>query len=607
MKRRLRRFAATAALASTAVLAASLMFGSAGASAYSPPCWFFFCHTTTTTTTSTQSSSTTTTTVTSTATTTTTTPTTSTTTTSTSTGTVATIPASGGLPGLTEIPSGAGSHGYPYDAVPQTPAAAGAPFINLSAVGYAEREFTMSGNATDYGQSGGWGSNGNWGVSAQGTTPYKTRIIVRYPTNPANFNGTVIFEWLNDTTGGDQDPVWSELYNEAISEGYAYVGVTAQTSGMADLKAWDPARYGSLGDGSDSQSYDIFTQAAKVIRADYGTLLGGDVPKKLIGAGDSQSAIRLDTYVNAIQPVTHAFDGFLAVGRAVVAAPLGNGLVSLSPFPAMIRTNNSVPFIQLNTQGDVFELDAGASRQPDNNDLRTWELTGAAHIDQHEATYEIETIAREEPTTPVPSCTYGTPISGSGTALDGINQVNNMPLFEAEDAALNDLDNWVVNGVPAPHAPSPISTTSLLFGLYDLPNTDQYGIGQGGLRMPEANVPTEDYGVINLPVGTTASLSNPISLLSELESALSAFETGGITNSSLRTLGLCLLSGYFTDLGNSSLSALYPSTAVYASKYTAAANADVAAGFLTPADASAAIANANAGIGPLQVPPQTVP
>ena len=276
MKRRLRRFAAMAALASTVVLAASLLFGSASASAAS--FCFFFCRTTTTTTTSTSThtSSTTTTTVTSTATTT--TPVTSTSTTTTSTGS-ATIAASGGLPSLTEVPSGAGTHGYPYDAVPQSPAVPGAPFVNLGPVGYAEREFLMSGNSNIYQQSGTWGSNGHWGVSVSGTTPYTTRLLVRYPTNPAKFNGTVVFEWLNDTTGGDQDPVWSEMYNQIVRNGYAYVGVTAQNPGMSDLAAWDPARYGSLGDTNDGQSYDIFTQAAQVVRADDPTLLGGDVPR----------------------------------------------------------------------------------------------------------------------------------------------------------------------------------------------------------------------------------------------------------------------------------------------------------------------------------------
>ena len=168
---------------------------------------------------------------------------------------------------MTEIPAGSGTHGYPYDAVPQTPTVPGAPFINLSEVGYAEREFTMSGGATIYRQSGFWSSNGKWGVSpSQTNVPYTTRLLVRYPTNPAKFNGTVVFEWLNDTTGGDQDPVWAQLYNQLISKGYAYVGVTAQRPGMKDLATWDPARYGTLGDSNDGESYEIFTQAAKPSR-----------------------------------------------------------------------------------------------------------------------------------------------------------------------------------------------------------------------------------------------------------------------------------------------------------------------------------------------------
>ncbi len=509
-------------------------------------------------------------------------------------------------PTLTEIPPGSGQHGYPYDAVPATPAIAGAPSIDLSALGYVEREFTMSGGADVYRQNGLWFSDGRWSTSvAQTNVPYTTRLLVRYPTDPAKFNGTVVFEWLNDTTGGDQDPVWSELYNELLSQGYAYVGVTAQTAGMSDLKAWDPQRYGALGDSNDGQSYDIFTQAAEAVRADSATLLGGLKPQKLIATGDSQSAFRIDTYVNAIQPLTHAFDGFMAVGRAVTAAPLGNGLISTSPFPALIRTDNTAPFIQLNTQGDIVELDAAAARQPDNNYLRTWELPGASHIDAHEATYELETIAREQPTVPIPRCVFGTPIEGTGTPLDGINQVNNMPLFEVEDAAMADLHDWVSNGVPAPHA-QPISTIPVSLGLYDLVLSDQYGIGQGGIRMPEAQAPVEDYSPINFSTTSSSDLS-PAAIVSEAESALTALSTGSINNAAVRSAGLCLLSGYFTDLSSSTLQGLYPTLASYVSRYTAAANAEVAAGFMTPADAAAAIANAQAGHGPMQMPPSTIP
>jgi hypothetical protein len=510
------------------------------------------------------------------------------------------------LPTVTEIPASSGTHGYPYDAVPETPTIPGAPFINLSEAGYAQREFTMAGSDTIHKQSGSWSSNGKWAVSASQTNvPYTTRLLVRYPTSAAKFNGTVVFEWLNDTTGGDQDPVWAQLYNELISKGYAYVGVTAQRPGMKDLAAWDPARYGKLGDSNDGQSYEIFTQAAEAIKADSATLLGGLTPKKLIGTGDSQSAFRVDTYVNAIQPLTHAFNGFLGVGRAVTAAPIGEGLVSTSPFPALIRTDNTAPFIELNTQGDIEELDAAAARQPDNNYLRTWEVTGAAHIDAHEASYETETLAREDPTIEAPSCALGTPIEGTGTPLDGHNQPDNMPLFEVEDAALAALENWITNGVQPPHG-TQISTIPVFFGLYYLVNKNQYGVGEGGIRMPEAQVPTEDYSALNFSKLSEESL-NPLSLMTELEGAFESLETGGITNEALRDEGLCLLSGYFTDFSQSKLTSLYPTTASYAAKFTTAANTEVAAGFLTPEDAAATIANADAGIGGLQDPILKVP
>ena len=216
------------------------------------------------------------------------------------------LPSAAALPTVSEIPASSGSHGYPYDAVPETPAVPGAPFINLGEVGYAQREFTMSGGATIYKQSGLWSSNGKWAVSpSQTNVPYTTRLLVRYPTNPAKFNGTVVFEWLNDTTGGDQDPVWAQLYSELINKGYAYVGVTAQRPGMKDLAAWDPTRYGALGDSNDGESYEIFTQAAEAVKADSATLLGGLTPKVLIGTGDSQSAFR-DRHLRQRDPAADA-------------------------------------------------------------------------------------------------------------------------------------------------------------------------------------------------------------------------------------------------------------------------------------------------------------
>jgi hypothetical protein len=526
--------------------------------------------------------------------------------------------AAAALPTLTEIPEGSGSHGYPYDAVPPPSTVPGASSINtnfLKEEEYTEKEFTMSGGANIYRENGnegcfffcgGWSSSGEWKVAvSQANVPYTTRILVRYPTNPAKFNGTVVFEWLNDTTGGDQDPVFAELSHQLISKGYAYVGVTAQRPGMKDLAKWDPARYGSLGDSNDGESYEIFTQAAEAIKADSATLLGGLTPKKLIGTGDSQSAFRVDTYVNAIQPVSHAFNGFLAVGRSALAAPIGEGLVAASPLPADIRTNNTAPFIQLNTQGDIEELDAADARQSDNNDLRTWELAGASHIDAHEASYETETIAREEPNVGIPSCTTGTPIEGTGTALDGHNQVNNMSLFEVEDAALSSLQNWITTGTAPAKSPQ-ISAFPWFFGAFYTVNKNQYGIGQGGIQMPDAQVPVENYSAVNFANINEQSLTQP-EIQAELEDVFTTLETGGIENENLRDAGLCLLSGYFENLSPSTLTSLYPTPASYASKFATAANAEVKAGFMTQEDAEAAIAKANEGFGPYQQPLVKIP
>jgi hypothetical protein len=519
------------------------------------------------------------------------------------------------LPTLTPLPLGVGVNynpltgvtGYPYDFVPQVQTVAGAPYFNLTSLGYVENEYLMSGTANVYSENGNWGSNGNWNVSvSQANVPYTTRLLVRYPTNPASFNGTVVVEWTNVTTGGDQDPVFSEIDSELLNNGYAYVLATCQQAGMTELKTWDPVRYGSLGDSNDGQRYDIFTQAAEVARANTDGILGSLTVKNVIGVGDSQSAFDVDTYVNAFQPISHAFNAFMAVGRSALAAPLGTGIFG-TVFPSLIRTNNTAPFIQINTQGDILELDAGASRQADNTDLRTWEVTGASHIDNHEATYELNTIAIEEPNLPVPQCILGTPIEDSPVAsLDGINAVNDMPLFEVEDAAIQDLQNWLVKGVAAPHESSYLSATPWFFGLFYIPNTNQYGLSSGGIQLPEAQAPTEVYGQLNFSTLDTGSL-NPAGIESELEGIFSALESGAILNPDLRAAGLCMLSGYFTDLSTSTLSKLYPTLSVYVNKYSAAANALVKAGFMTQADATAAIAQAAAGYGPPQYPPQSIP
>ena len=54
--------------------------------------------------------------------------------------------------------------------------------------------------------------------------PYKTRMLVRRPANPQNFNGVVLVEWVNVTSGYNLDANWEFLRDYLTRAGYAWVG-----------------------------------------------------------------------------------------------------------------------------------------------------------------------------------------------------------------------------------------------------------------------------------------------------------------------------------------------------------------------------------------------
>ena len=104
----------------------------------------------------------------------------------------------------------------------------------------------------------------------------------------------------------------AELTPEVTENGFVQLSVSAQRAGVhgfpspdaKGLVQWDQARYGSLSIIDDGLSYDIFTQAALTSER----LTGVD--GKRIAMGASQSAMRLATYLNAVQPLVGAFDAF---------------------------------------------------------------------------------------------------------------------------------------------------------------------------------------------------------------------------------------------------------------------------------------------------------
>ena len=200
--------------------------------------------------------------------------------------------------------------------------------LDLSKVGYQSAEFFLSGTASAYSSSAPLNVAGNWSVTPTSTAPYKTRVVVYRPIDPKKFNGTVIVEWLN--VSGQSTPIPIGRRRTTNSSATGAVGrclrpgrgcEPAQVS-RQHLRLrppcpapGDPARYGTLAHPGDSYSYDIFSQAGQAIRHNSAQILGGLTPKKLLAAGESQSAGRMVTYIDAVQPLAHVYDGFLVHSR----------------------------------------------------------------------------------------------------------------------------------------------------------------------------------------------------------------------------------------------------------------------------------------------------
>ena len=157
-------------------------------------------------------------------------------------------------------------------APPDIGAMAGGAEEQLKAAGYVQQEFFAEGTARSYVTRGEWKSDGVWDASPGDTAPYKVRMFVRYPAQASRFNGIVFVEWLNVSGGGEGAVNWTMLHDELLRDGYAYVGVGAQAVGVSGLKRGNAQRYAALSHPGDSYSYDIYSQAGRVIRTSRGPL-----------------------------------------------------------------------------------------------------------------------------------------------------------------------------------------------------------------------------------------------------------------------------------------------------------------------------------------------
>jgi hypothetical protein len=320
--------------------------------------------------------------------------------------------------------------------------------------------------------------DGKWTLVDGTKARFKSRMLVRRPTDASKFNGSVIVEWLNVSGGADGDPGFMYNSEEILREGYAWVGVSAQAAGVEGgglslggpgalpLKQADAERYGSLIHPGDGYSFDIFTQAAKVLRDADPDVLEGLEPKRLIAYGESQSAMRMVSYVNGVHPLAKLYDGFFIHSRSAGGLPFGNDAGLLGGFGggvAHIRDDIDTKVFQFQTETDVTGmLGFLAARQPDTDKLRTWEVAGTAHADQYIVDFNASLS------------------SDSSIMCEG---ANTGPQPYVIRAALHALNVWLTDGT-APPKGEVLATDSS-----GAPMTDANGNSLGGVRSPAVDVP----------------------------------------------------------------------------------------------------------------------
>jgi hypothetical protein len=413
--------------------------------------------------------------------------------------------------------------------------------INLDIMGYDESEYFLAGTARSYTSSAPLSVDGKWSVAAAGQGEYKTRMVVYKPKSAAKFNGTVIVEWLNVSVGADTAVDWVMAHNELIRSGYAYVGVSAQKTGVDTLKA--SSRYAALSHPGDSYSYDIFSQAAKAVLKPQGiNPLAGLTVQKMIAAGESQSANRLMTYANAFgtnRLFGQLFDGFFIHSRTYpFGAALSQAPQTAVPTPdgLTVRDDLPVPTMMLQTEYDVYKFSSAAARQDDTPKFRLWEVAGTSHVDYYtvagRADYGIDN-------------SYASVLE-SKTPLNCSAPVNSGPQHFVVSAAFAALRTWIADGTAPSIAPRiEVSGTPLNV------LKDALGNAKGGIRTPYVDAPVATLSADGQPSGDTCTL----------------FGTTKLFDSTL-------------------LNQLYSSHEDYVAKVEASVSAAVAKGFLLRADAA---------------------
>jgi Alpha/beta hydrolase domain len=333
--------------------------------------------------------------------------------------------------------------------------------------------------------------------------------------------------------------------------GYAYVAVSVQHLGVdggtpilgapggsanatssGGLVGSEPARYGTLHQPGDQYALDMYAQIGQALHSPKDNVLGALHPKHVLALGESQSAFYLTTFADALQPLTHTFDGIFIHSRGGTGASLSGTSITgkqQGPSNVRIRTDLTVPVFMFETQTDLIELRYAAARQPNTARIRTWQVAGTSHADAYE-------------------------VGNDASILGCTTPVNDGPQHTVVQAAFAAFTKWVDDGTPPP-SPAPFQLSSTTPAVLAL---DSHGNVIGGVRTPAVDVPV---------------------------STLSGAGPAGATS-------ICALFGSAIPFSPSTLTSLYQTKSNYLAAYTASLDKAIKGGYILSADRAPLLAQA---------------
>jgi len=432
---------------------------------------------------------------------------------------------------------------------------------DVSQFGYQENEYLFAGTAKTF------------PPSELPPAPYRSRMIVWTPSDPARFNGTTVVEWAQVSDFGQFELTVELNYQAPMLEaqGYAFVLVSAEEGGVCDstpngctptsLEGADPDRYGTLEHPGDPYSYDIFNQALQALKRPTGLAPLGPLTTRSVIAEGFQASIDKWYPVGAPDParfsgrpfgIYGALNAYLASG-ADADARLADGFLIDGGAPA------DPPIYRVPT---LHHLDESAIRRvptPDGPNHVTWEVVGAAHTDRwatdhfkYPTTNWPPRLARAEEEARRDQYDGFAPDAGGATCKPGRDTGTAYPRRLTLDAALVALDRWIANGTPAPSAARIQRVDAPPDAPTDKLARDADGNAIGGLRSP----------IIDVPIGV--------------------YDGEG-----------CVETGTMAPLPPERLAQLHPTHRSYVERFTAATNTAVDDRFLTCDDAEVLVRKAS--------------